>query len=104
MVIRDGKAVQTEVETGIREGDLVQISKGLSGGETVIVGGSYGLPDKTKVKIAEASAEDAGHKQLGTKIRTDARANPIPPGLSAHSTRQRRPILVHSLRQVDYLS
>ena len=29
---------------------------GLSGGETVIVGGSYGLPDKTKVKVAEAPA------------------------------------------------
>ncbi len=56
MVIQDGKAMQTEVETGIREGDLVQITKGLSGGETVIVGGSYGLPDKTKVKIAETTA------------------------------------------------
>jgi HlyD family secretion protein len=66
MVIRDGKAVQTEVETSIREGALVQISKGLSGGETVIVGGSYGLPDKTKVKIAEASAEGAG-KTTGDK-------------------------------------
>ena len=66
MVIRDGKAVQTEVETGIREGALVQISKGLSGGETVVVGGSYGLPDKTKVKIAEASAEGAG-KTTGDK-------------------------------------
>jgi HlyD family secretion protein len=56
MVIRDGKAAQTEVETGIREGSLVQITKGLNGGETVIVGGSYGLPDKTRVKIAEAPA------------------------------------------------
>ena len=57
MVIRDDQAVRTDVETGIRDGDLVQITKGLNGGETVIAGGSYGLPDKTKVKIAEAPAE-----------------------------------------------
>ena len=59
MVIKDGKAMQTEVETGIREGELVQITKGLNGSETVIVGGSYGLPDKTKVKIAEPAKPDA---------------------------------------------
>ena len=35
--VKDGKAQQTEVETGIREGDRVQITKGLAGGETVIV-------------------------------------------------------------------
>jgi len=31
----------------------VQITKGLSGGEAVIVSSAYGLPDNTKVKIAE---------------------------------------------------
>ena len=71
MVIQDGKAVQTEVETGIRDGDQVQISKGLNGGETVIVGGSYGLPDKTKVKVAEtpsAETEKPGAaKPVGSK-------------------------------------
>ena len=50
----DGKAHQVSVETGIRQGDRVQITKGLSGGEKVIVTGAYGLPDNTKVKIAEA--------------------------------------------------
>jgi len=58
MVIQDGKALQTEVETGVREGDLLQITKGLNGNETVIVGGSYGLPDKTKVKVAEAQGAE----------------------------------------------
>lgn len=66
MVIQDGKAMQAEVETGIREGELVQITKGLNGSETVIIGGSYGLPDKTKVKVAEpekpAAAKPAGDK------------------------------------------
>jgi len=56
MVIQDGKATQTEVETGIRDGNEVQVTKGLNGSETVIVRGAYGLPDKTKVKVAEAPA------------------------------------------------
>ena len=59
MVIKDGKAMQADVETGIREGDLVQITKGLDGSETVIVGGSYGLPDKTRVKVADAPAAES---------------------------------------------
>jgi len=50
----DGKAHQVSVETGIRQGDRIQITKGLSGGEKVIITGAYGLPDNTKVKIAEA--------------------------------------------------
>ncbi len=53
MIVRDDRAHQVSVETGIRQGDRVQIAKGLSGGETVIVSGAYGLPDNTKVKIAE---------------------------------------------------
>ena len=71
MVIQDGKALQTEVETGVREGDLLQITKGLNGNETVIVGGSYGLPDKTKVKVAEAQGAEpekpGGAKPAGDK-------------------------------------
>jgi len=33
--------------------------QGLAGGETVITNGAYALPDKTKVKIAEAQADEA---------------------------------------------
>ena len=58
MIVKNGHAEQVEVETGIREGDRVQITTGLAGGETVIVRGSYGLPDKTKVKITEAAASE----------------------------------------------
>jgi HlyD family secretion protein len=58
MIVKDGHAQQVEVETGIHDRDRVQITKGLAGGETVIVRGSYGLPDKTKVKIAEAQASE----------------------------------------------
>jgi HlyD family secretion protein len=56
----DGKAHQANVAIGIRQGDRVQITKGLSGGEKVIISGAYGLPDNTKVKIAEASASAGG--------------------------------------------
>jgi HlyD family secretion protein len=58
MIVTDGHAQQTQVETGVRDDDRVQITKGLAGNETVIVSGSYGLPDKTKVKIAKAHAAE----------------------------------------------
>lgn len=59
MIVRNDQAQQVVVETGVREGDRVQITKGLAGGETVIVKGAYGLPDKSKVKVAEpASASE----------------------------------------------
>ncbi len=64
----DGKAHQVSVETGIRQGDRLQITKGLSGGEKVIITGAYGLPDNTKVKIAEAApSADAKPDASGKK-------------------------------------
>ena len=51
----DNKAHQMNVESGIREGDQVQITKGLKGGEKVISSGAFGLPNDTKVKVAEAA-------------------------------------------------
>jgi len=69
MIVDNNKAAQKEVETGIREGNSVQITKGLAGNETVIVNGSYALPDKTKVKIAEAAGPEkpAAEKPSGEK-------------------------------------
>ncbi len=58
MVVRDNTAHQVGVDTGIHEGDRVQITKGLNSGEEVIVSGAYALPDNTKVKIAEAAAAE----------------------------------------------
>jgi len=56
MVVRDDTAHQVAVDTGIREGQRVQITKGLAGGETVVINGAYALPDNTRVKIAAAQA------------------------------------------------
>jgi HlyD family secretion protein len=56
----DSRAHQVNVDAGIREGDRLQITKGLNGGEKVIVTGAYGLPDNTKVNVAEAPPADSG--------------------------------------------
>ena len=46
----DQKAHQTEVTTGIDQGDKVQITSGLKAGELIVSQDAYGLPDGTKVK------------------------------------------------------
>ena len=55
MLVRDGVAHQAAVEVGIRQGQQVQITKGLAGGDTIITSGAYALPDNTKVQIAAAA-------------------------------------------------
>jgi len=67
MIVNDGRAQQVEVETGIHDGPRVQITRGLGGGETVIVHGSYGLPDKTKVKVVEPEPPPAPPKRPAGK-------------------------------------
>ncbi len=57
MVVRaDSLAYSQTVITGIQQGPLIQILSGLKPGEQVVVGGAYGLPDKTKVKVAPANS------------------------------------------------
>jgi HlyD family secretion protein len=53
----DGRAHQQTVETGVTAGDQVQITKGLKPGDRVVTTGAYGLPDNTKVTVAEAQPE-----------------------------------------------
>jgi len=52
----DGMAHQQPVKVGIRNGDDVQIVEGVKEGDKVVSAGAYGLPDKTKIKIAAAAA------------------------------------------------
>lgn len=54
----DSLAHETKVKIGIKNGDKVQITDGLKGGESVVVEGNYGLPDKTKVEVAADDHED----------------------------------------------
>jgi len=46
-------AHETKVKVGIKQGDKIQITEGLEGGETVVTEGNYVLPDGTKVEIAK---------------------------------------------------
>src|SRR5580692_248542 len=55
----DQHAHQTEVEVGIRNADLVQITKGLAAGQTVVTTGAYGLPDNTRVKPIQPEKQDS---------------------------------------------
>lgn len=55
VVGKDHKATQTEVETGVHSGGLVQVTKGLDAGQIVVTTGAYGLPDGTQVKTSEES-------------------------------------------------
>ncbi len=54
----DSLAHETKVKIGIKNRDKVQITEGLKGGESVVVEGNYGLPDKTKVEVAADDETD----------------------------------------------
>ncbi len=47
----DNVAHQTQVKTGIREGDNVEITSGLQAGERIVTEDAFGLPDGTKVQF-----------------------------------------------------
>jgi HlyD family secretion protein len=49
----DGRAHQKTVQSGIRQGDKVQIVNGLQAGDRIVSAGAYGLPDNTKVEVQD---------------------------------------------------
>lgn len=51
----DGRAHQTKVKIGIRDGGKVQVLDGLHVGEQVVTAGAYGLPDGVKVTISKGN-------------------------------------------------
>jgi HlyD family secretion protein len=52
----DGRAHQTTVRVGIRQGEKAQIVEGLKVGDRVVGTGAYGLPDNTKITAEKAPA------------------------------------------------
>lgn len=56
-VVRDNKAYQTIVKTGLRKNALVEITEGLHDNDIIVVDGAGFLTDKALVKIASDSAE-----------------------------------------------
>jgi HlyD family secretion protein len=74
---KDGLAHQTPIQIGLRGTTDTQISKGVSAGDSVIVSGGYGLPDKTKIKIeapqpAESGKEEGQGDKPGGKSPSDS--------------------------------
>lgn len=63
----DGLAHQRPVKVGIRNGDDVQITEGVSGNERVVSNGAYGLPDKARIKTEAAEAPHQGSTAGGSK-------------------------------------
>ena len=55
VMVVDAQSVAHEVQVtiGAHDRQRTQITSGLHGGETVVVEGNYGLPDKTKVTVAQ---------------------------------------------------
>lgn len=53
----DSVAHETKTTVGIRTPEQIQITSGLTGGETVVIEGNYALPDGTKVEVAAAETE-----------------------------------------------
>jgi multidrug efflux pump subunit AcrA (membrane-fusion protein) len=52
LVGSDSVAHEQKVEIGVRQGDKVQITKGVRDGDLVVTSGGVGLADKTKVEVA----------------------------------------------------
>ena len=51
-VVRDGRAVQLPVQTGLLDNGLVEIqAQGLQAGAAVVTEGAYGLPPDTKIRV-----------------------------------------------------
>lgn len=59
VMVVDASSVSHEkkVKVGIRTPDKVEITAGLTGGETVVIEGNYALPDGTKVDVQEGKKE-----------------------------------------------
>jgi RND family efflux transporter MFP subunit len=62
-VVTDGKAMQRIVDTGAREAGMVEIVRGLGGGETLALDGAGFLSDGAAVSVKETAKQAAASKQ-----------------------------------------
>ena len=97
-VAADGKASRREVELGFRQGDLVEIVRGVSEGEQVVVVGQDGLSEGTPLQILNVSGESThGDTASSHPVRASAPVQrpqgtpvPGPPGPSGGSGKRGR--------------
>jgi HlyD family secretion protein len=59
LVGKDNIAHSTEVKTGIRQGDSIQIVEGLKPGDGVVASGAYGLPDGARIQTSESKPPES---------------------------------------------
>jgi len=58
-LVHGDQADQIPVQTGLRDDGWVEIQgAGLKAGDTVVTVGAYGLPDKTKIQVANAAGDE----------------------------------------------
>jgi HlyD family secretion protein len=67
----DGLAHEHKVETGVREGDDVQIASGLNPGDSVITVGGLGLDDKAKIEVGKPDGKEEDDKKEAGKPNAD---------------------------------
>jgi len=61
-LVHGDEAAQTPVQTGFREKGWVEIErKDLKAGDTVVMVGAYGLPEKTQIQVVNPSAEQSSN-------------------------------------------
>jgi multidrug efflux pump subunit AcrA (membrane-fusion protein) len=64
MVVDDKNiAHEKKIQTGVKEGDLVQVVSGLQPGDRVITGGGLGLDDKAKVRVLKPGERRPGEEE-----------------------------------------
>lgn len=63
----DGLAHESKVETGVRDGDQVQVLSGVKAGDQVITQGGLGLDDKSKIQVSKPGQSEAGKDQDNKK-------------------------------------
>jgi membrane fusion protein (multidrug efflux system) len=67
-LVNDDEATQTNVQTGFREDDWVELTApDLKEGASVVTVGAYGLPQQTKIKIVNSSDDSSATNSSGAK-------------------------------------
>ncbi len=57
-LVNGSEATRLPVQTGLRENGLVEVAApGLQAGQGVVTVGAYGLPEKTRIRLVEASGD-----------------------------------------------
>lgn len=90
VMVVDAKSIAHEVHvtTGIRSGGRTQIISGLSGGETVVTEGNYGLPDGTKVALPGTGKEKTETTDTETRAISPPDVDAPHGGLAARAVHQ----------------